>query len=282
MYPPLEAPQTDQLRQFATDLRGLVLNMAQQTHGAHVGGALSAADILTVLFHRVLRVKPDDPSWQDRDYFILSKGHIAAALYAVLAQRGFLAATELDSYAKPSSRLGGHPSHTLAGVEFTTGSLGHGLSLGIGLCLAARLDGRPNRTFVLMGDGELQEGSVYEAASAAPRFQLNTLTAIVDRNHLQINGPVEPWLPDDALCHRWRSFGWSVHVVDGHNLCELQDILADYPPVGAGPRLIIANTIKGKGVEFLEGQKKSHSVTLSATLHRKATAQLNRLHPTHS
>ncbi len=259
----------------AFEIRRLILEMAHQPHGAHLGGALSAADILSVLYHRVLRLNPDNPDCQNRDHFVLSKGHIAAGLYAALIRRGILPEGDHKTYCQNGSYLGGHPSHSLPGVEFTTGSLGHGLSLGIGLALAARKKKRGNRTFVLMGDGELQEGSVYEAASAAPRFNLSTLTAIIDRNDLQINGSVEPWLPKGALAERWKSYGWQVIEIDGHDIGTLVTTLSPSAQESGLPRLIIANTTKAKGVAFMENNRKSHSVTLSDRLYHRARGQLN-------
>lgn len=259
----------------AREIRRQVLEMARQPEGVHLGGALSAAEILSVLFHKVLRLDPERPEWPDRDYFVLSKGHIAAAYYAVLKQRGFIHDSELRHYAQTGGRLGGHPSHTLPGVEFTTGSLGHGLSLGIGLALAARQFGKRNRTFVLMGDGELQEGSVSEAASSARRFELGALTAIIDRNSLQINGPVESWLDDEHLPQRWRSYGWDVMECDGHDINSLVALLSPWEDPFGFPRLIIARTVKAKGIAFMENNKKSHSVALSEKTYLRALAELN-------
>ncbi|MEF2074665.1 transketolase [Consotaella aegiceratis] len=258
----------------AYEIRRLVVEMAHQPEGAHLGGALSAAEILSVLFGTVLRLDPSNPEWPDRDYFVLSKGHIAAAYYAALMKRGFIPEAELGQYAQNGSRLGGHPSHNLPGVEFSTGSLGHGLSLGIGLALAARHLGKPNRTFVLMGDGELQEGTIWEAAGSAGRFDLGALTAIIDRNGLQINGSVESWLGDDNLAQRWKSFGWDVIECDGHSVAELLTVLSpSRHPVGV-PHLVIARTVKAKGIPFMENDKRSHSVVLSEKAYQRAIAAL--------
>jgi len=177
--------------------------------------------------------------------------------------------------------LGGHPSHELPGVEFSTGALGHGLSLGIGMAMAARLKELDNRTFVLMGDGELQEGTVYEAASAASRFNLGNLTAVIDRNDLQINGTVEQWLPRSALSKRWGSFGWDVQTINGNDVDEVVDALAHNRQPFGKPRLIIANTTKANGIEFMENNKKSHSVVLNDRLYQKACAQLKKKYSSH-
>tara|TARA_R110002124_G_scaffold27594_5_gene98334 strand:+ start:20425 stop:21267 length:843 start_codon:yes stop_codon:yes gene_type:complete len=270
----MEQPDLALLAQEAAAIRRLVLDMAHQPEGAHLGGALSAADILAVLFGHVLRLDPADPDWPERDHFVLSKGHIAAAYYAALMRRGFIPSSELAGYAQSGSRLGGHPSHTLPGVEFSTGSLGHGLSLGIGMALAARHLGRRNRTFVLMGDGELQEGSVWEAAGSARRFDLGALTAIVDRNGLQINGAVESWLPAGSLAQRWASFGWDVIECDGHSLAELAAVLSPWPNPRGVPRLVLARTVKARGIAFMENSKKSHAVALSDKTYQGALSQL--------
>lgn len=265
---------TDQLKQQALAIRRHILAMAASPAGAHAGGSLSAADVLTVLYFNVLRLRPDDPAWSERDYFVLSKGHASAGLYATLAERGFFPVEELATYAQAGSRLGGHPMRKVPGVEFPTGSLGHGLSLGVGLALAAKRDGRANRAFVLMGDGELQEGSVWEAAMAASHHRLDNLVAIVDRNRLQICGDTETRMGLEPLADRWRAFGWLVAEVDGHDLDGLVNVFSSLPAKADTPSLIIANTQKGRGVKFMEGKKKSHYVNLSPKLYTKARTEL--------
>lgn len=265
---------TADLETAARKIRRLVLDMAAGPEGAHVGGSLSAAEILAVLYNSVLRVDPRDPEWAGRDYFILSKGHSAAALYAALAQRGFISECELSTYAQEGSRLAGHPLAKLPGIEFPTGSLGHGLSLGVGLAIASQRDCRANRVFTLLGDGELQEGSVWEAALSASRFALDNLTAIVDRNKLQISGTPEYWLDEDTLAQRWESFGWSVVNCDGHKIPELLRTLNSTPFKKNAPSIVIANTKKAKGVVFMEGQKKSHYVKLTKKLYDRALQEL--------
>lgn len=231
---------------------------------------MSSTDILTVLYFAVLRVRPEDPGWPDRDHFILSKGHASAALYATLAARGYFPLEELSTYGRPGSRLAGHPLRGVPGVEFPTGSLGHGLPLAVGSALAARMDGRPSRAFVLLGDGELQEGSVWEAAMSAAHFGLDNLVAIVDRNGMQITGPTEQCMRLEPLADRWRSFGWAVAEVDGHDLKALVRTLTSVPLEVGSPTVCIAHTIKGRGVKFMEGRKKSHYATLTPELLRRA------------
>lgn len=262
-----------QLQQQAMRIREHILAMGAGPEGAHVGGALSAADLLTVLYFQVLHLRPEDPQWEERDYFILSKGHGGVGLYATLAERGFFPVAELATYAR-AGRLAAHPLRSLPGVEFPSGSLGHGLSLGVGRALAARRDGRANRTYVLLGDGELQEGAVWEAAMAAAHFQLANLVAIVDRNRLQINGLTEEWMHLEPLGQRWQSFGWQVVEVDGHDLSALVETFDRLPVDPARPSVVIAQTVKGRGVKFLEQSKKSHYVTFSPRLYQRARLEL--------
>lgn len=264
------------LAQTALRIREHILRIASGPIGTHLGGSLSAADILATLYFHTLRVRPDDPAWPERDYFVLSKGHASAALYATLAERGFFPTEELDTYGRPGGRLLSHPTAKVPGVEFPTGSLGHGLGLGLGLALAAQRDARANRAFVLMGDGELQEGSVWEAAMAAAHLGLSNLVAIIDRNKLQISGRTEHRMSLEPLEDRWRSFGWSVAVCDGHDISALLAFFDQLPLDPQRPTTLIANTIKGRGVAFLADRKKSHYVTLSADLYRRALHELRR------
>lgn len=248
------------LEASARRVRQRIIGIAATPEGCHLGGSLSSADILTVLYLSVLHFRPHEPHWAERDIFVLSKGHAAAALYAVLAECGLLAERELETYGQRGSRLAGHPLRGLPGVEFPTGSLGHGLSLGVGAALAARMDKRANRVFVLLGDGELQEGSVWEAAATASRQRLDQLVAIVDHNRLQINGPVRI----DGLADRWSAFGWGVREVDGHDVGALLTCLGTVPLQAERPSVVIARTVKGKGLAGYENRVKSHYVKLTA------------------
>lgn len=262
------------LQRMAARIREHILDIAAGREGAHAGGSLSAADLLAVLYFDVLRLRPREPRWSGRDYFILSKGHASAGLYATLAERGFLPVTELETYARDGSRLAGHPLRRVPGVEFPTGSLGHGLSLGVGLALAARRDERENRAFVLLGDGELQEGVVWEAAMAAGHYGLDNLVAVVDRNGLQITGPTEQRMSLEPLLDRWRSFGWHAVEADGHDVEGLQRLFSRLPFQEGKPSVLLARTVKGRGVRFMEGRKKSHYATLSPRLYRRALTEL--------
>ncbi|MEU3844539.1 transketolase [Streptomyces sp. NPDC028635] len=268
-----EAARWDDLRSRAMTVREHVLKIGAGAIGTHVGGSLSATDILVALYFGVMRVRPDEPDWAGRDHFVLSKGHASAALYATLAERGYLAPAELDTYGSATGRLMAHPTPAVPGVEFATGSLGHGLSLATGLALAARRAGRPNRVFTLMGDGELQEGSVWEAAMAAAHLGLDNLTAVVDRNRLQISGPTEGRMGLEPLADKWRAFGWQVAEVNGHDFAELVPALRSVPVPGR-PTMLIAETVKGRGVRHLEHRKQVHFAKLGEAAYERALAAL--------
>ncbi|MGW7007983.1 transketolase [Streptomyces sp. NPDC054933] len=263
----------EELRHRATAVREHVLRIGAGLVGTHIGGSLSAADILVALYFQVLQVRPSEPSWPERDRFVLSKGHASAALYATLAERGFLEPAELDTYGSPTGRLMAHPTPAVPGVEFATGSLGHGLSLATGLAVAALRGGRPNRVFALLGDGELQEGSVWEAAMSAAHLGLDNLTAVIDRNRLQINGSTEDRMRLEPLADKWQAFGWRVATVDGHDFAQLVPALAAAPTPGR-PTLLIAETVKGRGVRHLENRKQSHFAKLGPAAYERALTAL--------
>jgi transketolase len=263
-------PELDELAARAGRVRERILAMGASPTGAHVGGSLSAADVLTVLYSGVLRVRPDEPGWPARDRFVLSKGHASAALYAVLSDVGFFDPAECETYGRYGSRLAGHPLRRLPGVEFPTGSLGHGLSLGVGLAVGLRRSGSPARVFVLLGDGELQEGSVWEAVMAAAHLGLDNLTAVVDRNGWQITGRTEECLRLEPLAERFTAFGWAAREVDGHDLAGLCAACQALPHRVGAPSVLIARTTKGRGVPLFENRKKSHYVTLSPALYQRA------------
>ncbi|MFJ1895327.1 MULTISPECIES: transketolase [unclassified Streptomyces] len=253
---------TRPLAELAHRLRRDIVRMAAGPQGAHLGGSLSCADILAVLYGEVLG---------ERDAFVLSKGHAAPALYAALAATGRLDPEELTRYATPGSRLFGHPPRGLPGVEFPTGSLGHGLSLASGLALAERFSGGSGRVYLLLGDGELQEGTVWEAAMFAGHQRLNSIVAVIDRNRLQITGPTEDGVGLEPLATRFEAFGWETRTVDGHDLEALRTALSR---PGERPVAVIAQTLKGRGVSFLQGKTASHYVTLRPELLKRAYASL--------
>lgn len=228
-----------------------------------VGGALSAADIIAALYFDILTVDPSDTGRPDRDYFILSKGHSCLALFAALAERGFIPASALSLYEQSGGILAGHPTLKVPGVDLATGSLGHGLSVATGLAVACKASGERNRVFIMMGDGELQEGSVWEAAMSASRFGLDNLVAIIDRNGFQAFGEVEKIMPLEPLADKWRSFGWHVIEINGNDMEQVVRALHRQPEAGR-PTLILARTIKGKGVPCLEDSPRAHFSRLTA------------------
>lgn len=245
------------LRKKSILVRKRLLQIIYSAGGGHTGGSLSSVDILVALYYHALRIRPEEPKWPDRDRFVLSKGHSVEGYYCVLADKGFFADDVLDTYGQPGSILAGHPTVKVPGVELNTGALGHGLSAGIGMALASRMDGRQYKSFVLMGDGELAEGSVWEAAMAAAHYKLSNLTAIIDRNRLQISGDTETVMALEDLAARWGAFGWEVTEVDGHDVAALVSVL-DTAGHGTQPRLVIARTVKGKGVSFIEDDPAWH------------------------
>jgi transketolase len=243
----------------ARRIRRASLRMVHQARMGHPGGDLSCADILAVLYFHVLRLRPETPRDPDRDRFVLSKGHASAALYATLAERGFFPSQLLETYMRPLSMLNGHPDRNkVPGVEANTGPLGHGLPLAVGMATAAKLDGAAWRTFVLTGDGELQEGSNWEAIMAASHLRLDNLTAIVDRNRLQQGDATEKTVALEPLAERWQSFGWSVVEVDGHDINALMRVFATLPVMSGRPTCVIARTNKGRGVSFIEDRAEWH------------------------
>jgi transketolase len=237
-------------------------------------------DLLVVLYYHVLKVDPRNPSWPERDRFILSKGHAALALYPVLADRGFFEEERLAKIEQLGSPLGMHPSLKVPGVEMSSGSLGHNLGVALGMALAGRLDGAKWRVFCLLGDGECHEGSVWEAAMAASHHKLGHLCAIVDRNMFCIDGPTEQIMALEPFSQRWEAFGWRAIEVDGHDFEQLLELFENLPSVESKvPTVIIAKTVKGKGVSFMEGVEEWHYGGLDSEKEREALADIERLRP---
>ncbi len=238
---------------FVNELRKKILYTAYHGNTGHLASAFSAVEILYVLYFKgILRYRADKPNWDVRDKFIMSKGQGSLALYTVLSKAGYFPESELRTFCHPMSRLGGEPKfRDIPGVEASTGSLGHGLSFAAGIAMAHKTLGNPGRVYVLIGDGECQEGSIWETAMSAYNFQLDNLTVIMDNNKLQAMGPVKELMRIDDWSGKWKEFGWSVLEVNGHSISKLETALKE-PPEPNKPRIIIANTIKGKGVSFME------------------------------
>ena len=253
------APIATRLAERARHIRLASLRMVHAAKMGHPGGDLSCADILATLFFHTLRIDSAHPQNSARDRFVLSKGHASAALYATLAEAGFFPREQLETYMKPMSMLNGHPDRCkVAGVEANTGPLGHGLPIGVGLALAAKMDRADWRTFVLTGDGELQEGSNWEAIMAASHFRLDNLTVIVDRNRLQQGDTTEQTMSLEPLAERWRAFGWGVVELDGHDIGTMVHAFASLPLEAGRPTCVIARTRKGRGVSFIEDRVEWH------------------------
>jgi transketolase len=248
-----------ELEKMAKQLRRDVITMIATAGSGHPGGSLSAADIVTALYFKAMRHDPKNPQWPDRDRFVLSKGHAAPVLYAALAECGYFPVEELSTLRKLGSRLQGHTDRTLTpGVEMSAGSLGQGLSYGIGMALAGRLDKKNYRVYVLLGDGECEEGQVWEAAMFGPHHKMDNITAIVDHNDLQLDGRVCDIMAIEPLTDKWRAFNWNVLEINGHDMKEILQALKKAGEVRGKPTVIIAHTIKGKGVSFMEGNVDFH------------------------
>ncbi len=251
----MEESTLKDLAEKACIIRQDIVRMLGEAKSGHPGGSLSAADIVTTLYFYEMNVDPKNPSWPDRDRFVLSKGHAAPVLYAALAEKGYFPKEELMTLRKTGSRLQGHPSMKhLPGVEISTGSLGQGLSAANGIALAGRLDGRKYRVYVVLGDGEIQEGQIWEAAMAAAHYRIDNLVAFLDHNGLQIDGPTREVMSPEPAAEKWRAFGWHVEEIDGHSFPEIINALARAREVKGKPTMIVANTVKGKGVSFMENQ----------------------------
>lgn len=242
----------------------------------HPGGSMSMSDILATLYFYWLKVNPKNPSWDERDYFVLAKGHAAPALYATLAMKGYFPLDELKTLRQLGSVLQGHPDkHSLSGIEMSTGSLGQGLSVMVGMALALKHDQKANRVYGLLGDGECQEGQVWEAAMAAAHFHLNNLCIFIDKNGLQIDGATKDVMNIDPLADKFTSFGWAVFTIDGHNVHEIVSTLEQADRVTDKPVVIIADTVKGKGITFMENQVCYHGAPITDEQLVKAKAELH-------
>ena len=255
----VSADKIAELRQTARELKIEALKMIYRRGQGHPGGTFSAAEIITALYFHHLRIRPDDPEWKERDRFILSKGHASAILYAALARLGYFPTSEIERWGEIGCCLQGHPDmNKTPGVDMSTGCLGHGISIAAGLCLISRLKVSDSRTYVLVGDGECQSGILWEGVMLAAKYHLANLIAILDYNQVQLDGKLDEILPMEPMMDKWASFGWNVIQIDGHNIEQIIDALHKASNTTDMPTVIIANTVKGKGVSFMEGKAEWH------------------------
>jgi len=277
----IETPRTIadnqvELAGLAARVRHHSVVMTHNAKSSHVGTSLSMVELLAVLYARTLRVDPTRPQWIERDRFVLSKGHGCAAYYAVLAESGFFPLEWLDTFYQDGSKLAGHVTHTyIPGIEISTGSLGHGLSVATGMALTAKRDNLSWRVFCLLSDGECDEGSTWEPALFAPHHRLDNLITIVDYNKIQSLGTVKEVMDLEPFADKWRAFGWAVREVDGHNLVEIEQILAQLPFEQGRPSCLIAHTVKGKGISFMENRLLWHYRTPQGEEYTAALAELD-------
>jgi transketolase len=274
--PQIHSPETAAfLKKQAMTVRIEILKMLAESGSGHTGGSLSATDIATALFFRVMRHNPKDPHWKERDRFILSKGHAAPLLYTVLALSGYFDLSLLKTLRKTGSPLQGHPSSKLLpGIEVSTGSLGQGLSISNGIALGLKMDHQDSRVYCLLGDGEIQEGQIWEAAMTGSHYALDNLCAIVDNNGLQIDGPCSDVMAIDPIRDKWRAFGWHVIEIDGHDMNAILNAFHEAETTKGKPSLILAHTIKGKGVSFFEGKVQYHGTAPTADELEKALKEI--------
>ena len=268
----------DELQRIANRLRLHVIEMTTAANSGHPGGSLSAADIVAALYFSVMKHNPKKPQWEDRDRFVLSKGHVAPVLYAALAESGYFPVEELKTLRQLGSILQGHPVRgKVPGVEMSTGSLGQGLSMSCGIALAGKMDKKDYRTYCLLGDGELQSGQNWEAAMFASNYKLNNLTAIVDRNNLQICGKTEDVMALEPLVDKWMSFGWNVIETDGHDMSKILGAFEQAKAIDDAPTVIIFNTVKGKGVSFMENNASFHGKACNKKEYETAVEELSKV-----
>ena len=271
----LTAEKIAELEETARRLRVDSLRLIARRGAGHPGGALSAAEIMAVLYFHTLKIDPSRPGWEERDRFILSKGHASAVLYAALSRRGFFPMAELEDWGEVECPHQGHPDRfKTPGVDMTSGLLGHGVAVGVGLALAARLKQLPYRTFVLLGDGECQGGIVWEGVTTAAKFHLSNLTAILDYNDVQLDGPVHEVMPLEPIAKRWSACGWRVVEVDGHSVRQVAEALDLAARIHDRPTLVLARTTKGKGVSFMENPSYWHGNAPSAGQQQQALEEL--------
>ena len=266
----------DALKSKARQIRRSILTMVYDADSGHIGGSFSAAELVVALYYYVMRHDPQNPRWSERDRFVLSKGHCTPVLYAVLADCGYFPKEDLARFRRPGSHLQGHPYQPKTpGVEASTGTLGLGLSTALGMALGAKLRRQSHYYYVLCGDGEVQEGQIWEAALFGNKYRLDNVIAFLDRNRLQTDGNTEDVMPLDPLPAKWQAFGWNTFEIDGHDFREILEVIKQAKSCKGSPIMVIANTIKGKGVSFMENRVEWHSGAPSADEYRQALDELN-------
>ena len=265
------------LLKYVHDFRAGVLKICREKNGIHIGGILSCAEIIVTLFMHTLKLDPENPKWDERDRFILSKGHSGVALYYAMAQRGFFPVEELyDTFKGFESRFGTHPCKmSLPELEISSGALGHGLSIAAGMALAAKTDAKTHRVFCLLGDAELDEGSIWEAVMSASAYRLDNLFAIVDRNRFSMDGETESIMPLEPLADKWKSFNWNVIDINGNDLIDVVDCFDSLDILHGAPTVIIANTTKGKGVSYMENNALYHSASITEEQYLTALSEID-------
>lgn len=262
-----------ELSKTAAKVRIHALDAINYAHSGHIGGSLSVTDLLTTLYFHEMRVNVKDPKWSERDRFVLSKGHCTPALYGVLAEKGFFPVEDLKTFRNINSYLSGHAEIHVPGVDMSTGSLGQGLSVATGMAISGKMDKKDYRVYAIMGDGEIEEGQIWEAAMAAAHYKLDNLTAIVDNNNLQIDGAITDIMPAYPIDEKFKAFGWNVIVIDGHDFEQIADAFEKAKSTKGKPTAIVAKTVKGKGVSFMENQVGWHGKAPNQEEHDKAVAE---------
>lgn len=272
----MDEKRLNELRRYSTIIRKHIIEAVYHAASGHPGGSLSSADIMSVLYFNEMRVDPKNPSWEDRDRFVLSKGHCSPALYGALAEKGFFPKEEIFKFRNINSFLEGHPSmRYVPGVDMSTGSLGQGISAAVGMAIAGKLDKKDYYVYALLGDGEIQEGQVWEALMSAAHYKLNNLIAFLDHNCLQIDGNITEVLSPEPVADKFRAFGWEVITIDGHSHKEIIDAISQAKKIEDKPTMIIAETIKGKGVSFMENEAGWHGSPPNKEQRDRAIAELD-------
>jgi transketolase len=271
----LDEAQLEALAERARAVRRSILTMVHRAQSGHVGGSLGATELVVALYHAIMRHDPARPDWEERDRFILSKGHCTPVIYAVLAGCGYFPTADLEEFRRPGSHLQGHPYQPKTpGIEASTGTLGLGISTGLGMALAAKIKGQSHRVFILCGDGEIQEGQAWEAAMFGNKYRLDNVVAFVDRNYLQTDGDSEKVMPLDPLAPKWEAFGWDTHEIDGHDSRQIVETVEKASATKGRPSMIVARTTKGKGVSFMEDVANWHGTPPNDEEYARAMVEL--------